>query len=343
MSIPLLYPTECNVATMISNNPVSICLLTYNRADLLPQTLDSLIAQTYPDFDLILCDDCSTDNTEEVCRDYIARDKRIQYFRNPHNLGMPGNLNYSLQLAKGNYLANLHDGDIYKPVLIELWKTALDTFPRAGFVFNAYRSRRSNNVEVEYRHSFPPLIRGQELGKYMLSRWDSPVFGTVMARREVYERLDWFDPQFGNFSDVDMWLRVARYYDVAYVNEILIDLMPRDPSRFYSFVHWRVIFWLLGIHVANLKRFYNIEPTFVKAYPQKYNWRRFMWMFQNMLVCIKNGRWDRVSEGLAIWMDADDTRLRISGQLFGNKLNAPGWYEAKYYWQMVEKPVFQSS
>lgn len=323
---------------MSLSKSVSLCLLTYNRVDKLTQTLDSLLAQTYPNFELIICDDCSTDGTEAVCLDYSQRDTRIRYFRNPHNLGMPGNLNHSLQLAKGDYLANLHDGDIYHPQLIERWKSALDAYSGAGFVFNAYRSFNRQGLPVEYRQEFPPLIPGRDLAKRMLSRWDSPVFGTVMARREVYEQLGWFDPQFGNFSDVDMWLKIACNYDVAYLDEILIDLMPLDPTRFYSFVHWKVIFWLLGIHVKNLECFSLIEPMYACSYIKKYSIRRFLWMSRNMLICVKYGRWDRVREGLAIWKDSDDLVLKSIGLVFGNSQYLPSWYDAGRYWEMVRAP-----
>src|SRR6478735_5455523 len=97
----------------LSNLPVSVCLTTYNRASLLPGTLDSILAQRFADFELIIGDDCSTDGTEELCRAYARRDSRVRYVRNERNLRMPGNLNSALQRATGEYVANLHDGDVY--------------------------------------------------------------------------------------------------------------------------------------------------------------------------------------------------------------------------------------
>jgi len=72
--------------------PVSVVLTTYNRASLLRETLESILKQSYGDFELIISDDCSTDNTESICREYSQRDPRIQYYRNENNLDMPGNL-----------------------------------------------------------------------------------------------------------------------------------------------------------------------------------------------------------------------------------------------------------
>ena len=319
---------------MRTDPPVSICLVTYNRERLLPATIDSLLAQSFGDFELVISDDCSTDGTQNVCREYARHDPRIRYKRNSVNLGMPGNLNVSLQVAKGRYLANVHDGDVYRSDLISRWMEALDQYPTAGFVFNPYRSRGKDGVEVIHREPFPPFILGRELGTWLLSHWGSCVYGTVMARREVYEKLGWFDPRFGNFSDVDMWLRIAREYDAAFVDEPLIDLMPVDPARFYAFVHWQVLFWLLGIHTSNLRRYSDVLPELIDSLTRKYPSRRRRLLCREMFICIKHRRWDRVAEGLAIWRDADDPFLSTIGKLFGNQEFLPDWYNNNY-WDMA--------
>ena len=314
---------------------VSVCLLTYNRADWLRNTLDSLLAQTVDDFELIISDDCSTDATETVCREYAQRDRGIRYIRNPRNLGMPGNLNMALQAASGKYVMNLHDGDIYRSDLVEKCQSALEAYPTAGFVFNAYRTTDADGRPIVHRESYPPLIPGRQLGERLLSRWDSCVFGTVMACHQVYERIGWFDPRFGSFSDVDMWLRIARDYDVAYVSEPLMDLMPRDPTRFYAFVHWRVLFWMMGIHTLNLQRYQDVLPEVTRNLVRRYPRRRRQYLLFNMLLCVKHRRLDRAREGLAIWRDADDVVLRLMGRLFGHDADVPDWYEPKYYWSMA--------
>lgn len=332
---------------MGSRPPVSICLVTYNRAELLPRTLDSLLAQSFTDYELIISDDCSSDGTEDVCHSYAARDARIRYIRQPSNLGMPGNLNASLQAASGEYLANLHDGDIYRHDLIARWKSALDSNPSAGFVFNAYlirgnarspdRSRGVSTSDRVWGERFPPLIPGACLGRRLMSNRSSCVFGTVMARRTVYDRVGWFDATFGEFSDVDMWMRIARDYDVAYVDEPLIELMPRDPARWYAFIHWRVNFWVLGIQVANLARYSCKYPELTRGVARGYRRRRLLLMLDNMLKCVKHGRWDRVKEGLAMWRDADDPVLHALGTLFGRPREAPDWYDPAY-WRMATLP-----
>ena len=82
---------------------VSIGLPVYNGEPYLRQTLDAILAQTYENFELIICDNASTDATEEICRRYAARDKRIGYYRQQHNIGATGNFNQVFQLSSGEY------------------------------------------------------------------------------------------------------------------------------------------------------------------------------------------------------------------------------------------------
>src|SRR5438128_1953439 len=100
---------------------VSVVLTTFNRAAILPATLDCIVAQSLSNFELIVCDDASPDSTSDVVRSFMTRDQRIKYHRNDRNCGMPGNLNTGIRLAKGKYVANLHDGDLYDPTLLEKW------------------------------------------------------------------------------------------------------------------------------------------------------------------------------------------------------------------------------
>ncbi|MEZ5454095.1 MAG: glycosyltransferase family 2 protein [Thiothrix sp.] len=82
---------------------VSIGLPVYNREALIPKTLESLLAQTFTDFEIIISDNGSTDGTEAVCRQYAANDARIRYIRQPRNLGLLGNFNFVMKEARGKY------------------------------------------------------------------------------------------------------------------------------------------------------------------------------------------------------------------------------------------------
>ena len=76
---------------------VSVCIPVYNGSDYIADTIQSVLEQTYKDFHILVCDNCSTDNTEEIVRNF--RDPRLTYTQNPKNLGLIGNANRCLELA----------------------------------------------------------------------------------------------------------------------------------------------------------------------------------------------------------------------------------------------------
>lgn len=98
---------------------VTIGLPVYNSSRYIRQSIDSLLAQTYRDFTLIISDNASTDGTEAICRDYAAKDPRVQYSRNPVNIGNPGNFNRIFQLTKTKYLKWSTSDDFWAPTFLE--------------------------------------------------------------------------------------------------------------------------------------------------------------------------------------------------------------------------------
>ena len=119
---------------------VSVVLVTYNRAHLLDATIGAILAQTMTDFELIIADNASPDHTEQVCRRWALQDGRIRYHRRSHNVGMPQNMTLGILDSVANYIAILHDDNVYDPSLLSEWKACLDENPKAAFVFNAYQA-----------------------------------------------------------------------------------------------------------------------------------------------------------------------------------------------------------
>src|SRR5712664_2732975 len=251
--------------------PVSICLTTYNRAKVLTPTIDSLLAQSWEDFELIISDDCSSDDTQRICEEYATRDRRVRYFRNRMNLKMPQNLNVAVGHARGHYIANVHDGDVYRKDLIEKWKLALDAHKNAPFVFNAYETIDRVGARTIIEQPFDDVVPGLYIARNHFDSCASCVWGTVMARASAYEQAGRFDPTFGFLSDVDMWLRLAYLSDVAYVREPLITVTPREESHPYRYDSWDLLFWQFRIYVRQLrlwaKRLGPDSGEYVRRYP----------------------------------------------------------------------------
>jgi glycosyltransferase involved in cell wall biosynthesis len=235
---------------------VSLCLLTYKRAHALPRTLDSLLAQSHGDFELIINDDCSPDKTEEICRDYERRDSRVRYCRNKKNLRYAGNQNAAIVRASTDYVGIVHDGDVYRADMVEKWTSALVDHPNAALVFNAISVHDDQgNLEKLFEHSYAPITPGRELLREMLQQWASPIFGIVMVRRKWTMDAGPFDPRLPILADIDMWMRLLRDHDVAYIREPLFSAAPREDGHANTFRNIGVLAELELIHALNYRRF----------------------------------------------------------------------------------------
>jgi glycosyltransferase involved in cell wall biosynthesis len=108
---------------------LSIGLPVYNGGRYLPKALDSLLGQSYQDFEIIIADNASTDETSELCRDYESQDQRIRYFRQPRNIGSSPNHNFVVTVARGSLFKWASYDDLYGRELLERCVEALDERP----------------------------------------------------------------------------------------------------------------------------------------------------------------------------------------------------------------------
>lgn len=217
--------------------PVSIIVVTYRRPHSLCKTLESLLAQTYSDFEIIISDDASGDETEYICKEYRTKDKRIKYRNNSSNLGMPGNLNAAIKDCNYDLVVNCHDGDIYKPTLIGKWVRLMEKYPTIGFACcNFCETDKYGNLPKgvdDMQINLPPIMNGRDFLRDRFFKWSnrhfgSWVWGTVMSKKSIYERMGYFNPNYGFVSDVDMWMKIALEYDVGIVRGVHILLPPKN-------------------------------------------------------------------------------------------------------------------
>ena len=234
---------------------ISVCLLTYNHANLIETTLQSVLEQSCRDFELIVSDDCSTDGTWDRILATQQRDPRIRAIRTPRNLGMAANANHAVEHASGSYIALLHHDDLYRHDLLEKWSAMLDEHGDIEFVFNSYTIHGTGQLASEDIPS-GKLDGIWLLQKYLLPRWGCPVRGTAMIRKSRWERVGGMRTQFGLLADVDLWMRLSMMGPVGYVNEPLISVRQERPDDYpdiYKGEHWswRRLTILYAIHASN--------------------------------------------------------------------------------------------
>ena len=148
---------------------LTIGLPVYNADRFLAKALDSFLSQTFKDFDLIISDNASSDRTEEICREYAARDRRIRYFRNTKNMGAGWNFRRVYSMANGKYYKSAAHDDFIEPTFLEECIAALEADPSLVLAHTRTKVVSPTGDLVEYynwplRFDSPdPLIRWHDL------------------------------------------------------------------------------------------------------------------------------------------------------------------------------------
>lgn len=192
---------------------ISIVLPVYNGERFLRASIDSVIAQTYQDWELLVVDDCSTDSTATIVSEYVQRDSRIKYFKNEVNLRLPRNLNRGFSLAKGDYLTWTSDDNVFRPTALEKMYNALKADPESQFAYASCDITDEEDNVIEYMMLYPGIEK-RAVGQ-------NPVGACFLYTREVYETVGEYDPDTLYVEDFDYWQRIFMRFKVVPIYEIL--------------------------------------------------------------------------------------------------------------------------
>jgi glycosyltransferase involved in cell wall biosynthesis len=203
---------------MRSEVSVSIILPTYNRAGLLPRSIESLLGQTYGDFELIVVDDGSQDDTAIVVAKFA--DKRIRYVRHIRNRGVAAARNTGLTEVHGAYIAFQDSDDQWMPEKLERQMRAFEKHPEAAVVYSDMHRVCSDGRVLYFRS--PTILRGR-LVNPQTRFWQSYMLAMqpALVRRACFDGRP-FDEGLGAFDDLDFYLRVAQRYEFLHMKEPLV-------------------------------------------------------------------------------------------------------------------------
>jgi len=208
---------------------ISVCIPTYNRAGYLAECVAAILRQTFADFEVVISDNASTDGTREFVS--TLRDPRVRYVRNPANVGSRQNWNQCLELARGRYVAILHDDDTYEPMFLARTVQTLEAHPRMGMVYTAAylideEGRRTDCLRLYARdQAWAPAV----LTRHFLAHNHDIVFSSVVARRNAYQQAGWFDREL-YCGDFEMWLKLTFLFGTAYLSTPLVSYRTHQSS-----------------------------------------------------------------------------------------------------------------
>lgn len=176
---------------MVETKFMSIGMPIYNGALFIRRALDSLLSQTYKNFELIISDDASSDETSLICQDYLKRDARIKFFRQPQNLGLVKNFAFVLNLAQGEYFMWAAQDDWWDKRFIEKMLEALKKNPKYVVAMSHFKIKRESG-EIEEtplgRHDFTHSSN-YRLFKTILEARDNPIFEYGLWRQDFLKKL----------------------------------------------------------------------------------------------------------------------------------------------------------
>ncbi|MFP4101128.1 glycosyltransferase family 2 protein [Coleofasciculus sp.] len=194
---------------------VSVCIPTYNRANYLVESVNSVLSQTYKDFELIICDDGSTDDTPTVVSQW--NDARIRYIRHAKNIGRSKNMRSGFDTAQGNYFIKFDDDDALTPEFLAKTVAVLEAEPSVDFVCTNHWviDKNGNRVESATKENaakwgkdklkpgiIPDLMR-------QTFQYQSLQVGSTLFRRACLQDVDYMRPEADGCEDFDLLVRLA--------------------------------------------------------------------------------------------------------------------------------------
>lgn len=209
----------------MQNPTVSFVVPCYRLAHLLPECITAIFSQTYGDFEVLIMDDCSPDQTGEVAATF--RDARVRYIRNEKNLGHLRNYNKGIDLSRGRYVWLISADDyLRKPYVLERYVALLEKNPKVGYVFcPSVGVRDGRETRTLGRNSQTRdrdrIIPGHALLKRLISS-NFVMTPSGLVRRDCYDKISLFPLDMPWCGDWYLWCLFALYRDAAYFEEPMV-------------------------------------------------------------------------------------------------------------------------
>lgn len=191
---------------------VSIVLPTYNGEEYLRESVESIISQSFTDWELIIVDDCSTDSTPRIAEEYAAKDCRIRVIHNEVNKKLPCSLNVGFRSACGDYLTWTSDDNKYLPNAIDRMVNYLDNNTNEYMVCAKMNiiSENGEFIQVGKSYSNKMMVYANCLGACFL------------YRKSVINDIGEYNPDFFLVEDYEYWLRILyKYGNIGFIDEVL--------------------------------------------------------------------------------------------------------------------------
>lgn len=204
----------------------------YNSEKSLKRAVDSILNQTFSDFEFIIIDDCSTDNSWNILQEYEKQDKRVRIFRNEKNLGLAENLNKGLKLSKADIVARMDSDDYSHPKRLEKQYSFLLKKPNVDILGTGI------NLIVNDKCIKPYFYPTNHIEIIKLMQKMSPLaHPTVMYKKDVILSVGGYNKNLKRTEDYDLWLRLKDKVNFANLDEVLLDYTYKVKQPLRTIIH----------------------------------------------------------------------------------------------------------
>ncbi len=258
----------------MQQNLVSIVLPTYNGEKYIRYSIESVLNQTYKNWELIIVNDFSNDNTFSIINEYAKTDERIKIINNNINKKLPASLNIGFTHATGDYYTWTSDDNLYKEEAIEKMVNSLC----------------EKNIDIVYCDFYCLNSSGENTGQMNLNSKlyfvsGNPIGSCFLYKKQVHEKLNGYDESLFKIEDYDFWIRASTIFKYYFINEPLyfhrvhIDsLTNTNKDEIYNDLYYKV----LNNNVKNLKWISKEQKKLL--HNKLYNYYRKT----NIIKCITN-------------------------------------------------------
>ena len=210
---------------MESKTPsVSIIIPTYNRSEMLERAIQSIFRQTYKDFEILVIDDCSNDNTLHMLKNFQSHDFKI--FRNNTNKGAAYSRNLGINNSRGKFIAFLDSDDEWLPTKLQKQINYFEKCPsKIGVVYcqvfdNSFILRKNTKPSKD-GNIYSDLLQG----------WCPPTTSAFIIKFEALNNGIRFDEKLKSFQDYDLWIQLAKFWEFHFIPEPLVIFNHHEESR----------------------------------------------------------------------------------------------------------------
>ena len=228
----------------VSSPRISVCVPTYNGQAFLDECLAGLAAQTFGDFEVLVVDDCSSDATVALAHAWAARDERFSVHVNEKNLGLVGNWNRCIELARGEWVKFLFQDDLIEPRCLEAMLAIGEQSQgfvacSRSFVFEGHCDASLRDFYLGHQATLETLFAGspfmpaEDYCRSKLDLLDANIIGeptVTMIRKCLFDQFGVFDSMLVQICDSEMWTRLASNVGIAFVPDRLVAFRVHGAS-----------------------------------------------------------------------------------------------------------------